>query len=485
MDRAENLDRSEGEPPAVATSGQVVARNFLALGSGELIARGLAFAASIYMARALGVEMYGVLGFATAVLLYFMRIADGGLDLVGMREIAADHAAATRVVPSVFVFRILLAVTLVILLGGVALLWLPRPDGPVLALYALTLIPIGLSTRWVHLGLERGGRAAAARVVEAGAVLLGIVLLVHGPGDVLAVPLAHLAGGMLGAVLLLAWLGPHRVPLAPRLDWPTLRPLLRRTWPMVAAALLGLLIYNSDLILLRLIRGPTVAGYYAAAYIPVSLPVNLGLAYRVSLLPTLTRVVDSRTKRLELYHTATAHMFAAGFPIAVGGSLLAPKLMTSVFGASYEPAAGPLQLLIWSVPLCLLRDIPLVALMAAGRESRVLRLTAWATALNLLLNALLIPAYGMYGGAAATVMTEGARMVTAAAAARDEGWALAGASRYWRSAGASAVMAAVLLLAVPAPIWLSIPLGALAYVGALAALGGISFRAGALPTLNV
>lgn len=190
---------------------------------------------------------------------------------------------------------------------------------------------------------------------------------------------------------------------------------------MVAAALLGLLIYNSDLILLRLIRGPTVAGYYAAAYIPVSLPVNLGLAYRVSLLPTLTRVVDSRTKRLELYHTATAHMFAAGFPIAVGGSLLAPKLMTSVFGASYEPAAGPLQLLIWSVPLCLLRDIPLVALMAAGRESRVLRLTAWATALNLLLNALLIPAYGMYGGAAATVMTEGARMVTAAAAARDEG----------------------------------------------------------------
>ncbi|HEU4563856.1 MAG TPA: flippase [Gemmatimonadaceae bacterium] len=469
----------------MGSSERVVARNFLTLGAGEIIARALSFATSIYLARVLGADMYGVVGFAMAVLLYFTRVADGGLDLVGMREIAHDRREAERIVAPVFTFRLLASAALTLLLAGGALAWLPHPDGATLALFGLTLVTIGASTRWVHLGLERSGHASVARMVTDAVTLLLVLALVRGPGDVLMVPTATVIGAALGALLLAWWLGADRPRLIGRIDWTVLRPLLHRSWPLVGAALLGLVVYNSDLIALRLIRGTTLAGYYAAAYVPISLPINLGLTYRMSLLPTLARLGSEPGEQRALYHTALAHVFAAGLPVAIGGMLLAAPIMRVVFGSEYDAAIPVLRLLVWVVPLSLVRDIPIVALMARGRESRVLHLTAWAAALNIALNLALIPSFGMMGAAASTVATEAVRMIAALAAAREEGLALAAPSRFWRATVAGLTMAALLLWLGPVAWWAAIVLGALAYAAALTAVGGIRFRAGAWPVLDV
>ena len=53
-----------------------VARNFLALGSGEALARIAAFAGTIYVARTLGASGYGIISFAAALMLYLSRLAD-------------------------------------------------------------------------------------------------------------------------------------------------------------------------------------------------------------------------------------------------------------------------------------------------------------------------------------------------------------------------------------------------------------------------
>ena len=69
-----------------------VGRAFVALGSGEVAARLIAFAGTLYVARTLGPSRYGVIGFALAVLLYLQRLADAGFDLgVGVREVAAHR----------------------------------------------------------------------------------------------------------------------------------------------------------------------------------------------------------------------------------------------------------------------------------------------------------------------------------------------------------------------------------------------------------
>ena len=450
----------KGPPGPPSSPVRVVSRNFLALGLGEAVGRLIAFAATVVAARHLGAAMYGVVGVATAVTLYLNRVIDGGLDLgLGVREVAADPRRIPTMAPSILTGRLIVAGALGALLILIGLTLLPQPDGATLAVMGLTLLAVGGGTRWIHLGLDRTRSVALVSTVGQTLAALLLVLLVHGPGDVTRVPLAQLAGDGVVAILLLWQLTSMGLSLGVRLDWSVIRPLLPRARSLVVSALLGLLIYNSGFIFLRVLRGAAAVGYYNAAYTLVTFFLNLGIAYNLSLLPSLTRLGESGDEQHRLYHTAMAHVFAAGFPIALGASLLAPQVMVLLYGTAFQEASLPLRILVWCIPLCLLRDVPLMALMARQREGLVLRVTAWAAGLSLTLNLALIPRYGTLGAAWASVATEAVRMFIALYYLKLEGFKPTDLRRFWRPALGGLVMTLVLVAFRPS-LWAAIPVGA-------------------------
>src|SRR5688572_5627148 len=78
-----------------------IARSIMTLSAGELLARVIGFLATIYVARQLGVEAYGVLGFAFALMLYAFQFADLGLEQLGPREVADHRDALEPLISSV------------------------------------------------------------------------------------------------------------------------------------------------------------------------------------------------------------------------------------------------------------------------------------------------------------------------------------------------------------------------------------------------
>lgn len=446
----------------------------------------MAFAATVYLARTLGATLFGTIGFASAVLLYPARIADGGIDAgLGVNEIAADPERIPTLAPSILTARLLVATVLTLLLAVVGLALLPQPDGAVLALYGLTLLTVALSTRWIHLGLERGRLVAVARTVGEVLMVLLVFALVHRAEDLVRAPLAQLVGDSAAALILLLALRRRAISLNVQLHWTVVRPYLPRAVPLVLSALLGLLIFNSDLIFLRGFRGAAAVGYYAAAYALISFLGNMGSTYILSLLPTFTRIGSAGNAQGDLYHTSIAQVFAVTLPAAVGGTLLAPQIIGLVFGSGYDASVRVLQALLWSVPLTTVRSVPTVALMARGREDHVLRTTAWAAAANVLLNVVLIPPFGMIGAALATVTTEWVRLALALAYVRSQGFHLPGVPRLWRAALATLGMAGVLALTRPAHLGVGVGVGAVAYGVGLVLCGGIRVRRGALPQVTL
>src|SRR5690606_17094859 len=118
-----------------------------ALGAGELIGRLVGFASTIYIARTLGAEMYGVVGFGFALLLYTTIFADAGLEYLGPREVVTGEEQLAALVRSLLASRV--AVSL--LTAGVQVAvaaFLPSPERAVVSLYALALLPVGLNLRW-------------------------------------------------------------------------------------------------------------------------------------------------------------------------------------------------------------------------------------------------------------------------------------------------------------------------------------------------
>jgi O-antigen/teichoic acid export membrane protein len=105
--------------------------------------------------------------------------------------------------------------------------------------------------------------------------------------------------------------------------------------------------------------------------------------------------------------------------------------------------------------------------------------------LNLLLNILVIPRYGMAGAAAATLGTEVLRTGLALGFASREGFALPHWRRLWRVTAAGVAMGITLGLIRSSPLWAGIAAGAGAYLTGLWLVGGIRLRAGELPALTV
>lgn len=458
----------------------------MALGAGEAVSRLIAFSATVYIAQSLGPSLFGAIGVAAAILLYFNRVVDGGLELgLGVREIAAAPESLDRLVPSLLTVRLAVAAGLAALLALVGTLWLPQPEGALLAVYGLTLLPAGASTRWVHLGFDRSRLIATALILGQALMALLVVLLVRGPGDAGWVPGAQFVGDSFVALVLLWWLRTHGMRLALRVDWAVVRTLVHRARSLVGSALLGLWIYSSGMIFLRIFHDRSIVGYFGAAYTITTFFLNLGAAYGLSLLPSLTRLNSSQRDQQGLYHTATAQAFAASLPIAVGGALLSMGGMQLLFGSEYAAAGTVFFVLAWSIPACLLRDVALAPLMARGREPAVFRVTLAAAVLSLGLNLALIPRYGAPGAAWATLGTEGARMALAMAALRREDIRLPSPARFWRSLVAGAGMAGVLLLLPALPLPAAVLVGAVSYAGVLSLLGGLRIRRGQLPALTV
>ena len=472
-------------PPSRLIVVTTVNRNFLALAVGEAAARLIAFAANVYLARTLGPAGYGIIGVATALMLYLTAIGDSGIDLIGVREIAASPALSRELGGSLVAARTMIAaiVALIVVLAGVFLG--PQPEGAILASYALTLLVLGLNVRWIHLGLEQGGRVAAGRIAGE-AVMAALVLgLVRSAGDIPHVPMAQFAGDAVAALCLAWWLRGSLGPLLVRMDWERAAPILRRAIPLVLQTLLGLLIFNSDLIFLRLFHTASVTGLYVAAYTLVSFLVNVGIAYGQSLLPALTRLGADPQAQGAQYRTSLAQVFAVGLPIAVGGALLAPAIIGLAFGEQYQRSALPLAVLLWSVPAGYFRNVSLLSLVACGRQDLVLRTAVQAAILNLLLNLLLIPRYAMVGAAAATVLTEVVRAGLALRNASTEGLRAPGFDRFWRALLASGVMALSLLPLARQPIWLSVPAGVAAFALTLFLVGGLRLSPSGSPELRV
>lgn len=461
-----------------------IGARFMTLGGGEVVARLAAFAATVYLARTLPPALYGIIGVAMGVMLYLVQLADGGVELVGVPHVArardrvADIAAPVLAVRTVFAT----ALTALVVLTGVTIL--PQPDGAILAIYSLALVAAGLSTRWVHLGLERAGGVALSRTVGELVALGVIVAFVDGAGDIAVVPLAHFAGAGVTSLLLLVALRRSGIELAWRWDPAAARPVFVRARPIVGFTLLGLLLFNFDLIYLRVRTGAAAAGYYAAAYTMIAFAANLIVAFAHTVLPTLTRLEGEPGRRDALYRQACAQALALALPIGAGAWFVSEQVIRQIFGAAYLPGVVALQWLAWTIPLAALRELPVIALIAAGAERQLLRVNALTVVANVVLVVATVPRYGLAGAAAATVATELVRLTLATHHAHRAGYPLLPVARALKAAAATAFMATVLVLMAPGALWTSVPVGAVAYGVGLLLVRGIRFE-GRVPALSV
>ena len=467
------------------TTHRRVISNFLALGTGETVSRLIAFSVAIYLARILGAEAYGIIALAVGMSLYLGKVADFGIETSGIKEVAGAPDDIVRLASALMSARLALAAVLVTAAVSLSLFLLTEPERTVFALYSLTLLLVAASTKWIHIGLEGALPVALARVAGDALILALVLAFVHGAGDLTTVPVAQLIGEFVVVLLLYLQLVTRRVHFTLRWDLRAAMPVFARSFPLLVQLLLGLMLYNADLVFLRAFRDAASVGYYAAAYALISLVANIGMTYAFTLLPAMSRTDARSPEETALWSTALAQTAAVSLPVAAGIFMVAPQIIRLGFGDGYAPSAAALQVLAFSIPFFTIRYVPWVAMIARGRVQQLTGAMVWAVVVNLVLNVVLVPKLGTVGAALATVLAE---LVCASLMLREtyrEHLPLPEASRLVRPLVSVIVMIGVLWLMGTTALISGVGIGALAFIGTLAVLGGIRWKDGWLPTLHV
>jgi O-antigen/teichoic acid export membrane protein len=435
-----------------------IARNALVRTVGEIIAKVASLLFFITMARQLGPDGYGAFMFALGLTSALLIGAGFGTDELTTREVARDHSRAGRYLSDVSALKTVSAVILLAL----AILVSQLGDFSADARMAVVIVGIGVAVEaiartWymIFQANERLDLISLSIVVQRTLTAVAGIVVLRSGGGVVAAALVFSIGAVIG--LIVSELNVRRLvrsrPRPQPRRWPR---LLKTAFPIGVSFLLFILLLRLDVTLLSFISGEEEVGLYAAAYRLVESTQFVAWAISASMMPWLSRAASAGLARG--YELGLKAMNAVLLPISLVFVLFAEGIVDLLYGAEFEPAVLPLQLLGLTSALYGMQSLASTTLIARDSPGTFGRLVGVVVVLNLGANLILIPKYGADGCAAVSL---GSGFVLGVASLVLAGRRV-GHVRFWRSFAGPLVAAAAMTLsalAVPSPL---IPAAALA-----------------------
>jgi len=403
-------------------------RDYLIRGAGgsfalKLVANALSFTVSILLARLLGAVGYGTYAYAMALVHLLSVPAKLGLPTLIIRYIAAYQ---TRSVWSLMRGLLLQANQAVLLISwGLVLLaavigWaladrLP-PEGLATFWLALVLLPLvalnALRTATLRgLGYVLLGQLPEALIKPGLFILLagGSYLLV-GAGRFSAVwamgmqVAASAAAFLVGVVWLV-----KRLPQAVKEASPTYetRAWIKSVLPLLALGSLQAINHETSILMVGAMKGAEAAGVYQVATRGAEVVSFFLVAVNMALAPVVSSLYTTgELQRLQRIVTISARVILLGsLPVALSMIIFGRWILLTVFGLEFVSGATALAILS-AAQIANAGTGPVgLLLVMTGHERDTASSVGIGAAVNVTLNVLLIPVWGIEGAAMATAIS--------------------------------------------------------------------------------
>ncbi len=342
-------------------------RNLASLMAGNLFQLVVTFVFSLVLVQKLSPSEYGfqfaIVAFANTI----MSLAYMNLFNVASRELTAKPAEEqTRVYNNILSLHLVLSLVVCILAAGVALLLgsFPGVQFPIFLLGIFTLVlsyaPVAPTESFMIVRGQMWRMAILQSLYALAACVLGVSILLSGGGVGEIYVAFFLSSRSIGVYLVYTYISPE------------------------SAGYLGLCAIMAQ-------------GVNLIVWVP----------YAVSILPVLRQLhLDSETQLKWLSSRSITWLLAASLPIAVGGMLLTPEIL-SILGPEKVAAVSSLRIFIWVLPLTVVAEFINTVLLVTMRQRMYLIGTAIGALVNLGLCYALIPQHGADGAAFAAVISVG------------------------------------------------------------------------------
>ncbi len=386
-----------------------IIKNAFWLFSGQAVGRALRAILIIVAARTLGASDWGVFSYALSLAAAFTVFSDIGINALLVREGSRDSKLTSRYLSTGLAIKL----GLLALLSAFALF---AKDLIIRIPEAATLIPLVIAI--FILDSLRDFVSALARSIErmdieakgqiatnVGIVAFGLFFLALSPSSS-SLALGYVIGTFIGLLAVLLPLRDHFKGLIREFSRKLIKEIIVSAWPFGLVSLMGVIVINTDVLVLGTVGSATDVGLFAAAQKPVQLLYLIPSILAAAFFPALSREAgeDGQFRSTLEQGIKSAYLFA--IPLAVGGALAAKPVIQLLYGAEFLPSFTSFALL----SLTFLFVFPSLfftnALFVRNRQKSFYGYLAIGVITNVVLDVILIPYMGITGCALSTLLVQ-------------------------------------------------------------------------------
>ncbi len=369
----------------------------------------ISFVVVIYVVRYLGPKDFGLYSYVLSFTWLFVAISTLGLETISVREIVKQPEKKDEIIGTVFTLRLLGGIAAITLIALVLLF--SREE------FYISMLILIASAAFIFQSFSAieyyfraivkakyNAYALSTSVIFSSALKIILILI--------EAPLVYFIAAFTFEYIVLAigLVAVYKINKNKIFSWNysklISRSLLKDSWPLALSGVVVMIYMKIDQVMIKHMIGEEAVGFYAAAvrlceawyFIPVTLCNSIFPA-----------IYNAKNVSEDFYNNRMQKLYDLltwlAIGIAVPVTFLSDEIINILFGVDFAPAASVLTIYIWAGVAVFLGVASSQYLINENLTKLAFLRTLIGMIINVILNFILIPVYGIIGAAVATLVS--------------------------------------------------------------------------------
>lgn len=366
----------------------------------------------IWVARYLGPEQFGLFSYAQSFVGLFTAIATLGLDGIVVRELVKDESRRDELIGTAFYLKLIGAIAVLIVLA-VAIQFTSNDHYTNVLVFIIASATIFQAFNVVDMYFQ--AKVLSKYVVYANVISLFIssivkIVLILNDAPLLAFAWATLFDSVVLALGFIYYYVKNNSTFNIQhltFKRETAVSLLKDSWPLILSGIVVSIYMKIDQVMIQEMMGSEAVGQYAAAVRLSEAWYFIPMVVASSLFPA---IINAKKQSEELYYARLQKLYDLmvwmAIAIALPMTFLSDWVVNLLYGEQYSQAGSVLMIHIWAGVFVFLGVASGKWFVAENLQMLSFWRTFYGMVLNVILNFVLIPKYGIQGAAVATLTSQ-------------------------------------------------------------------------------
>tara|TARA_B110000977_G_scaffold201487_1_gene296351 strand:+ start:2472 stop:3833 length:1362 start_codon:yes stop_codon:yes gene_type:complete len=365
----------------------------------------------VWVARYLGPEQFGLLSYAQSFVALFAVIASLGLDSLVVRELVKDESRAETLLGTSFFLKIFGAFSMLIFLA-IALQFTSNDFYTKALIFIIASASIFQSFNVVDFYFQ--SKVMSKYIVYANVISLlfssvvKITLIISNAG-LESFVFVYVFDSIVLAIGYLYYFFKHSDFKIQKLIFckSTAILLLKDSWPLILSGIVISVYMKIDQVMIKQLLGDEAVGQYSAAVRISEAWYFIPGVIASSLFPA---IINAKKHSEELYYKRIQRLYNLmvwiAIAIAIPVTFLSDSIINLLYGGQYNQAGGVLLIHIWAGVFVFLGISSSMWYLTENLQKLLFWRSFYGMLVNIALNIILIPSYGIKGAALATLFSQ-------------------------------------------------------------------------------